>query len=164
MKSFFEKLTGAVDLEDFEKEETIKEKATPLEIEVDEEENQEIQNTNESWEEEPEEGELTIDMYQTPDEIIIKTMVAGVLPENLDVSITRDVVIIKGERKESHIIDEDDYYSKELYWGSFSRTINLPEEINTEEAEAEEKHGLLILNLPKTDKSKQTKLKVKASH
>ena len=111
--------------------------------------------------EEEEEGQLTIDVYQTPSEIVIKSMVAGVKPEDLDISITRDMVTIKGKRETEKFISEEDYYHKELYWGSFSRTIMLPSEIDVEEAEAIEKHGLLILKLPKIDKNRQTRLRVK---
>ena len=88
-------------------------------------------------------------------------MVAGVKPEDLDISITRDMVTIKGKRETERFINEEDYYHKELYWGSFSRTIMLPSEVDVEESEAIEKHGLLILRLPKIDKSRQTRLKVK---
>ncbi len=107
------------------------------------------------------EGELTVDVYQTPDTIVIKSMIAGVRPEDLDISITRDVVTIHGRREEEHVANDEDYYSRELYWGSFSRTITLPEEIDVDEAEAIEKHGLLILKLPKLDKKKKSKLKVR---
>lgn len=107
------------------------------------------------------EGELTVDVYQTADAIVIKSMIAGVRPEDLDISITRDVVTIRGKREEERIAKEDDYFTRELYWGSFSRTITLPEEIDVDEAEALEKHGLLILKLPKLDKKRQSKLKVK---
>ena len=111
----------------------------------------------------PEEGELTVDVYQTPDDIIIKTIVAGVLPEDLDISITRDMVTIRGSRQESSEVNDGDYFHKELYWGTFSRTILLPQEIDVDASEASEKHGLLILRLPKMDKSRQTKLKVKSN-
>ncbi len=111
--------------------------------------------------EEPEEAQLSVDVYNTPSEIVIKTMVPGVKPDDLDVSITRDYVVIRGERSEDRTVSEDDYIHQELYWGSFVREIPLPEEINVEEAEAIEKHGLLILRLPKHDKNRQTKLKVK---
>jgi HSP20 family protein len=93
--------------------------------------------------------------------IIMKAMIAGVRPEDLDISITRDMVTIKGKREEEKTAKDDDYFIRELYWGSFSRTITLPEEIDVDEAEAIEKHGLLILKLPKLDKKKQSKLKVK---
>jgi HSP20 family molecular chaperone IbpA len=117
----------------------------------------------EAWfdDESSEEGQLTIDLYQTPTEIIIKSMVAGVKPEDLDIAITRDMVTIKGKRETERFVKDEDYFHQELYWGSFSRTIMLPAEIEVEEADAVEKHGLLILRLPKIDKNRQTRLKVK---
>lgn len=113
------------------------------------------------WEQE-EEGQLTVDVYQTPTEIIVQTMAAGVRPEDLHITIARDMITIKGKREENRTISEDNYFLQELYWGSFSRTILLPEEIDPEEAEAIEKHGLLIIKLPKIDKEKKTSLKVKS--
>ncbi len=116
-----------------------------------------------SWiEEEDEEAELTVDVYQTPNDIIIQTMVAGVRPEDLELTISRDLVTIKGKREESRTIDEENYFTKELYWGTFSRTISLPAEIDPEEAEAIEKHGLLTIKLPKIDREKKTNVKVKS--
>jgi HSP20 family protein len=106
-------------------------------------------------------GELTIDVYQTPEMVVIKSMIAGVRPEDLDVTITRDMVTIRGHREEERVAEEGDYLARELYWGSFSRTVELPEEIDVDEAEAVEKHGLLILKLPKLDKKRESKLKVK---
>ena len=116
-----------------------------------------------SWidEETEADAELTVDIYQTADMIVIKSMIAGVRPEDLDISITRDMVTIGGKREEERSVKEEDYFIRELYWGAFSRSIQLPEEIDVDEAEAVEKHGLLILKLPKLDKKKQSKLKVK---
>ena len=109
---------------------------------------------------EPGEAQLTVDVHQTPDAVIVKTMAAGVRPDDLDISITRDMISIRGERQNEHEIQGEDYYQRELYWGSFSRTILLPCEIEPEEAVAIEKHGLLIITLPKIDKNRQMKLKV----
>jgi HSP20 family protein len=151
-RSFFEKLTGGgmradeADMEESEQKNLSK--------------NSPIQTVG-GWNEDDEEGQLTVDVYQTPTDIIIKTMVAGVKPEDLDVAITRDMVTIKGKRNTENIVRDEDYYHKELYWGSFSRTIMLPAEVEVEECDAVEKHGLLVLTLPKIDKHKQTKLKVK---
>jgi len=118
--------------------------------------------TGEAWfDEEGSEGELTVDVYQTPSEIVIKSMVAGVKPEDLDISITRDMVVIKGKRETERFVKDEDYFHQELYWGSFSRTIMLPAEVEVEEADAVEKHGLLLIRLPKIDKNKQTRLRVK---
>ena len=113
--------------------------------------------------EETPEGELAVDVYQTPTHIIIKAMIAGVKPEDLDVSITRDMVTLRGKRERHTEGTAGDFFFSELYWGSFTRTIVLPQEIDIEEAEAAEKHGLLTLRLPKLDKGRQAKLKVKSN-
>ncbi len=151
-KSFFERLTGSVRVSD-EDDVVTEEKEVRKNS---------ISNTSNNWiEEEEKEGELTVDVYQTPEMIVIKTMIAGVRPEDLDISITRDMVNIKGRREEEKVVRDEDYFARELYWGTFSRTVSLPAEIDVDEAEAVEKHGLLILKLPKLDKKKQSKLKVK---
>lgn len=113
--------------------------------------------------EEEEAGELAVDVYQTPSHLIIKAMIAGVRPEDLDVSITRDLVTIRGKRERHVEGTAGDFFFQELYWGSFARTLVLPQEVEIEEAEATEKHGLLIIKLPKLDKGRQAKLKVKSS-
>lgn len=163
-RSFFERLTGTVGLsEDYEDEDEF--------FDEDEEQEQQ-QNFEQPYQqpyesrggfEEESEGQLGVDVYQTPDSIVIKAIVAGVKPEDLDVSITRDMVTVRGKREEHREVEDEDYFYKELYWGSFSRTILLPQEIEVEEADANEKHGLLIISLPKIDKEKQTKLKVKTT-
>src|SRR3989344_7856179 len=73
--------------------------------------------------EEEEAGELAIDVYQTPSHIVIKAMIAGVRPEDLDVSITRDMVTIRGKRERHTEGTNGDFFFQELYWGSFARTI-----------------------------------------
>ncbi|KKS85106.1 MAG: Protein containing Heat shock protein Hsp20 protein [Parcubacteria group bacterium GW2011_GWA2_43_11] len=163
-KSFFQRLTGAVDIDDgyddaYEEEAPVRQtsdtrsrggSATDL------------RDGREEWlEEEVAEGQLTVDVYQTPDEIVIRSIVAGVRPDDLDISISRDMVTIRGSREEHKEVTEDNYFHKELYWGSFSRTVLLPAEVEVEDASAQEKHGLLTIRLPKIDKEKQTKLKVK---
>lgn len=145
-KSFFERLTGTAKIEDEAVESDEREDARGSILEETEEE-----------------GQLTVDVYQTPDEIVVKTMVAGVKPDDLDINITRDMVTIKGRREETDEVHSNDYFHKELYWGSFSRTVMLPEEIDVEEAEAVERHGLLTIRLPKIDKAKQNKLRVKSA-
>ena len=147
-RSFFERLTGAVRLDEDEEE------VEDLPVER-------LPKTNIF--EEAEEAQLNVDVFHTPTEIIIKTMVAGVKPEDLDVAITRDQVTIRGERGEERTVSGDEYIHRELYWGAFSRVINLPEEIDVDEAEALEKHGMLILRLPKLDKNRRTKLRVRGN-
>jgi HSP20 family protein len=152
-KSFFEKLTGGIKFDD-ESEFLVDEEPKLMKKSHETEFKEEV--------EEEQDGELTIDLYQTNGEIVVQSMIAGVLPENLSIMITRDTLTIKGKREENRSIKEGDYYVRELYWGSFSRTISLPEEVDPEEAEAIEKHGLLVIKLPKINKHKQTNLKVKS--
>jgi HSP20 family molecular chaperone IbpA len=111
----------------------------------------------------PQEGELPVDMYQTDDMIVIRALVAGVSPDDLDISITRDMVTVKGIREEYQEAHDDGYYHRELFWGSFSRTLLLPEEVAIDEAQAQEKHGLLEIKLPKLDKHRSTQLKVRTN-
>jgi HSP20 family protein len=156
-KSFFERLTGSLSLE---------------------EEGQEVKNeyvmrggraekadkkAGPSWiEEENDEAELTVDVYQTPTDIVIQSMVAGVKPDDLEISIARDVVTIRGQREESRSIDEENFFAQELYWGKFSRTIQLPAEVEPEDVEATEKHGLLTIKIKKVDKGKKSSIKVRS--
>ncbi len=108
------------------------------------------------------EGQLTIDVFQTPKEIIIKSTIAGVKPEDIDISIDNDMVTVKGERKNDHEVIEEDYYYQECYWGAFSRSVILPVDVIADKAEAKLKNGILTLKLPKAYQSKTKKVSVKA--
>ena len=72
------------------------------------------------------------------------------------------MVTIKGKREETETISGGDYFQQELYWGSFSKTILLPSEVEPEEAEAVERHGLLTIRLPKVDRQRVERLKVRS--
>ncbi len=181
-KSFFERLTGnmvedeeedMVDIDTFESMEeeielpikkaitrsrptgrTIKDEL-PVRRSIREEDSIDVEEDENS-------GELSVDLYQTDKEIIIEAMVAGVKPQDLHISITRDMVTVRGRREANNTIIDDDYFYRELFWGSFTRTIMLPHEVEIESAEAVEKHGLLIVRMPKIDKARQSKLTVKS--
>jgi HSP20 family protein len=107
-------------------------------------------------------GELAVDVYQTPDAIVVKALVAGVQPSSIDIALTREMLTISGHREDERETEDENYFQRELYWGSFSRTMLLPEEIDVDLAEATEKHGILMIRLPKINKKRQTKLKVKS--
>lgn len=161
--SFLERLTGSVNADEYD--EVLDDEHAFGEDDEVVEEGEELEGESE-WHndggEEPQEGELPVDMYQTGDAIVIRALVAGVSPDDLDIAITRDMVTIKGLREEFQESADDDYYHRELFWGSFSRTLLLPEEILIDEADAQEKHGLLEIRLPKVDKDRSTKLSVKS--
>ena len=103
-----------------------------------------------------------MDVHQTANDIVIRAFVAGVRPDELSVSIRRDMVEIEGSRMEREQVTGPDYFTRELFWGSFSRSILLPEEVDVEASSATAKDGLLTIIMPKLDKARQTKLKVKA--
>ncbi|MDO8514376.1 MAG: Hsp20/alpha crystallin family protein [bacterium] len=121
-----------------------------------------INARGEGWAAEEPQGELAVDIYQTPDAIVVKALVAGVQPTSIDISLTREMLTISGMREDEREVEEENYFQRELYWGSFSRTILLPEEVDVDIAEASEKHGILMIRLPKINKKKQTKLKVRS--
>lgn len=108
------------------------------------------------------EGQLPVDVHQTSSDIVIRAFVAGVRPDELTISISRDMVEISGSRMEREQIVGQDYFTRELFWGSFSRAIQLPQEVDVDASSASAKDGLLTIILPKLDKAKQTKLRVKA--
>ena len=109
------------------------------------------------------EGQLTIDLYQTADEIILESPIAGVKPEDLDISITAESVTIKGGRQKERKVKDEDYFYQETYWGRFSRSIILPQEVDAEKSEAAIKNGVLTIRLPKLNRQRSKKLKVSSS-
>lgn len=165
-RSFLERLTGAVQADKYNDvlDEEHEFGATDDDVAVsryDDEQNDNWQDGAVS-QDEPQEGELPVDMYHTGEAVIIRALVAGVSPDDLDIAITRDMVTIKGRREEFREVSDEDYYHRELFWGSFSRTLLLPEEVLIDEAEAQEKHGLLEIKLPKVDKDRSARLRVRS--
>ena len=156
-RSFFERLTGSMGAEDYEEE-----SRKDYSVRNIKSEKRDKKDDNDWMKEENEEAELSVDVYQTPTDMIIQTMVAGVKPEDLELSITRDIITIVGKREEHRNIDDSNYFTKELYWGKFSRTLSLPQEVEPEEVEATEKHGLLTIRIQKVDKDKTNNIKVKS--
>lgn len=171
-KSFMEKLIGS------KKEGEIEEmESDPISMNVlSDDEDQSIgisssdmensRDLSENWDdastdEETGEGQLTIDVYQTDDDIIIKSTIAGVKPEDLDVSINNDMLTIKGERKFEDEVSEENFYYQECYWGGFSRSVVLPVDVVPEKIEATLKNGILTVKLPKAATNKTKRIKVR---
>jgi len=96
-----------------------------------------------------EEGQLAVDVLETPESIIIRSAIAGVKPENLDVHVTTDIVTIRGERAQSAARIDQTIHFQECFWGTFSRSIVLPAHVIPEEADASVKNGVLTLTVPK---------------
>lgn len=177
MPSFFEKLKNSmgVEKEEYEEEDQPKQKK-PLSKTRDkksgesEEKKVQVKSSKKedaapTQEETPDwfepEGELAVDVYQTNDEIVIQSTIAGVKPEDLDISIENDTVIISGERK--NIVEDSgkNYFYQECFWGVFTREIILPEEIDGGRAEATMKDGVFTLRIPRIERQKIKKVKVR---
>lgn len=114
---------------------------------------------DQEWGEELE-GQLAIDVYQTPADIIIKVPIAGVRQEDLEVSITNDHVTIKGERHDRTADSVESYLVQECYWGSFSRTYPFPVSVDSDRAHAKLVDGILTVTVPKTEEAKTRTLSV----
>ena len=115
---------------------------------------------NPDWMEETE-GQLAVDVYQDENEVIIKAPTAGVKPEDLEISITDEVITIKGARKEQTEIKRENYLCQECYWGSFSRAYVLPIAVVGDKANATLKNGILTIAIPKQEKTKTKTIEIK---
>lgn len=170
-KSFLQRLTGSFREEDEEAIEKMSQvnrksfgKLNKKNIDIDDEDDREI-DINIEIEDDDDlvtvEGQLGIDLFETPVEVIVKTMIPGVRKDDIDISLSRDMLTIRGERKDEKTISDDDYHYRELYWGAFSRTVKLPHEVDIDKAEATESQGMLTLRLPRIDRERKANLKVK---
>jgi HSP20 family protein len=99
-----------------------------------------------------EDGHLTVDVFKSGDSIVVQATIAGTDPNDVDISITKDMVTIRGKRIQEEKTKTTDYYHRELYWGSFSRSIILPVDIDPDNAKASIKKGVLTIKLPVLDK------------
>ncbi len=113
------------------------------------------------WADGEPEGQLTVDVYQTANDIIVESAIAGVAPDDIDVNVTADSISIRGSRKREKTVRDEDYLYQECYWGKFGRSIILPQEVDPEGAVVKFKNGILTVTLPKANKKKVHKLKVK---
>jgi HSP20 family protein len=169
-KSFFERLTGGVDEDQQTNEQSAEHGDFDDDFSTEDDDRynspHDEWNTDDTYTEAAEEfaddeGELAVDVYETPEHIVVQAMVAGVRPDALDVSITREKCVIRGRREAPSDASLDEYMHRELYWGAFSRSVALPEEVEVEESNAAEDHGLLTIKLPKINKHNETKLEIK---
>jgi HSP20 family protein len=177
-RSFFERLTGArvlgsqpeVEFESDASGDSYPESGQEIDVEqaveepeVDQEVDYSDEDNGQVAAEAQQEGQLTVDVFQDDQNIIIQSTIAGVSPDDLDVSITNDMVTIRGERRRMYDVDAEDYFYQECYWGTFSRSIILPVEIDADRAEAKIKNGILTVRIPKANAAVTRKLKVKAT-
>lgn len=119
-----------------------------------------IDKNKPAWPASSEEGELAIDLYETKDSLVLQAVIGGMKANDLDISITNDMITIRGERKREESGTIDKLHYEECFWGIFSRSIILPQEINADKAKATIKNGLLTIILPKLEKTKKKVLEI----
>ena len=110
----------------------------------------------------PDEGRLSVDVYDAGDALVLKAPIAGISPEDLEVFVQGDMLTLRGTRRDCEEIKDGRAVIRECVWGAFSRSVILPEEIEDDMAEASLKHGLLTVRLPKKRRGVVQKLKVKS--
>ena len=121
----------------------------------------ESKESEKNWSDNEPEGQLTVDVYQTPDDIVVESAIAGVKPEDIDINVTPDSIVIRGARRREKQAESADYLYQECYWGRFARSIILPQEVDPENADVTFKNGILTVRLPKANKKKSRKLRVR---
>jgi HSP20 family protein len=101
-----------------------------------------------------------LDLYDRKNEIVIKVELPGVSREDVDLTITRDTLALKGEIKRDDEVQDEDYYISERMFGNFSRTITLPFDVENEKAQATMKNGVLEIVIPKREEAKPKEIKI----
>jgi HSP20 family protein len=102
----------------------------------------------------------SMDIYQTDKEVVAEVSLPGIDPNNIEVAITNDVLIISGKSEKKSEVDDKNYYRKEVRCGSFQRSVALPATVNGDQAKAEYKDGILKVNIPKIENIKPKTIKV----
>lgn len=95
-----------------------------------------------------EEGQLLVDMYETDDTIVVRSFIAGVEPDNIEISMHQDILTIRGTRHDAEEIHDDRFYHRECHWGTFSRAVIIPKTIDPTRIRALFKNGVVTILLP----------------
>ncbi len=107
-------------------------------------------------------ADLAVDVYETKEDVVVKAALPGIKPEQVDITISGNILSIRGESNEQNEVKEKDYVRKERRYGSFSRTVTLPDGLKGDKADATFENGMLTLRIPKSEETKPKTIKVKA--
>ncbi len=103
----------------------------------------------------------SIDLAEKANELVVKCEVPGMDPKDIDISLSDGVLTIRGEKKQEREEKEADYHLVERSYGSFSRSIQLPKEVQSDKISASYKNGILKITLPKSEEAKKKEIKIK---
>ena len=144
--------------------ELAKVKMTPMSLKIDSDSKKKIDakdDDDDDFKDEPE-GQLTIDVFQDDDNIYVQSAVAGISPDDLEINITKESVAVRGKRERASEISEKNFFYQECFWGSFSRSVVLPQEIDPEKSNASLKNGILTIKMLKAERKKGKNVRVKS--
>lgn len=160
MNTFLEKLKKGMEVGELPAENPLKKKKTKKEkIKVRAEKERPVEKETmieKKWLQP--EGQLTVDVYQTDKEFVVQSAIAGVKSEDLDISIEKDMLIIKGRREKLAEEAEKNYFYQECYWGPFAREIVLPEEVDCSQIQASMQQGILTIRIPRIERRTNRKI------
>ncbi|MDA3840104.1 MAG: Hsp20/alpha crystallin family protein [Patescibacteria group bacterium] len=105
-----------------------------------------------------------VDMYQDEKNVVVEVQLAGIDPEDVEISIENDVLIVRGQSEKTSEVDDKNYYKKEIKRGNFYRTIQLPSHVNGDATDAEATDGVLKITIPKTTEVKSKTIKIKTKN
>lgn len=123
-----------------------------------EEKNEKAEKTEAKRDWKVSEGQLAVDIYETEEDLVLQTAIAGVEADSLDISLEKDLLIVKGERKNPAKEVKKNYFVEECYFGSFSREVILPREIDPSHTKASMEEGILTIRMPKIERDKKRKI------
>jgi HSP20 family protein len=116
---------------------------------------------NSMWERGGQAASLALDVAEKDDAYVVKASLPGVNPEEVEITLTDNVLTIRGETKEDKDIKQENYRLRERRFGSFARSVTLPNPVNADQIEAVNENGVLTLTLPKAESVKPRKIEVK---
>ncbi len=112
-------------------------------------------HTPAEWMSPSNEGQLSIDVFRDKDSLVVRSTVAGVKPEDVDISIHGDLLTIRGKRHMGDEVRDENWYYRECYWGAFSRSVVLPYDVASDLAKASLKNGILEVRIPIRERGKK---------
>lgn len=107
-------------------------------------------------------GAPAIDLYQTNDSVVVKAALPGIKPDEVQLSVSGDVLTLKGEFHNDNEVKEATYHLQEQHYGSFERSVLLPTEVDSEKAKAEFENGVLTVTIPKAEQVRPKTITIKA--
>lgn len=106
---------------------------------------------------------LAMDVYETDKDVVVKMDVPGLKPDDLDIAVRGNMLVVRGETRSEEEVKEEDYFRRERRFGSFRRAVNLPSAVDADKAEASLSDGTLTITLPKKEQVREKSVPVRVA-